>query len=129
MDPKKEELTRITDRTTDCYFPSYSPDGKRIVFVSGHPEEEDLFLMNNDGMGLMRLTYDGGSKRYPAFSPDGKSIVFSAKREGEPDYYFEIYLLSLDNTISKDKLEERLKELEKTISEKDSSGRWKPEND
>jgi TolB protein len=129
LDPGKEELTRLTDRKTDCYFPSFSADGKRIVFVSGHPEEEDLFLMDDDGTSLMRLTYDGGSKRYPTFSPDGKSIVFSAKREGEPDYYFEIYLLRLDQTISPDKLEERLMELEKRISEKDSSIRLKSEND
>jgi Tol biopolymer transport system component len=127
LDPKKEELTRLTDRATDCYFPSFSADGERIVFVSGSSEEEDLFLMKSDGTGLTRLTYDGGSKRYPTFSPDGKSIVFSAKREGEPDYYFEIYLLSLDQTISPDKLEERLKELERRISEKDSSGTGKSE--
>jgi Tol biopolymer transport system component len=118
LDPKKEELTRLTDRKTDCYFPFFSSDGKRIVFVSGYPEEEDLYLMDIDGGNLLRLTYDGGSKRYPAFSPDGKEIVFSAKREGEPDYYFEIYLLNLEQTISPDKLEERLTELEKRISEK-----------
>jgi Tol biopolymer transport system component len=129
LDPEKEELTRLTDRKTDCYFPSFSADGKKIVFVSGHPEEEDLYLMDDEGTNLMRLTYDGGSKRYPTFSPDGKSIVFSAKREGEPDYYYEIYLLNLEQTISKEKLEERLKELEKRISEKDSSGIWKSEKD
>ena len=129
LDPGKEELTRLTDRKTDCYFPSFSADGKKIVFVSDHPEEEDLYLMDDDGTNLMRLTYDGGSKRYPSFSPDGESIVFSAKREGEPNYYFEIYLLHLDQTISKEKLEERLKELEKRISEKDSSLRLKSEND
>ena len=123
LDPGKEELTRLTDRKTDCYFPSFSADGKRIVFVSGRPEEEDLYLMDEEGNNLERLTYDGGSKRYPAFSPDGKSIVFSAKREGEPDYYYEIYLLSLDQTISNDKLVERLKELQKIISDKGSSER------
>jgi Tol biopolymer transport system component len=125
LDPVKGELTRLTDRKTDCYFPSFSADGKRIVFVSGHPEEEDLYLMDNDGSNLVRLTYDGGSKRYPTFSPDGESIVFSAKREGEPDYYFEIYILYLEQTISKEKLEERLTELERRISEKDSSEIWR----
>ncbi len=111
LDPAKEELKRLTDRTVDCYFPSFSPDGKKIVFVSGSPDEEDLYIMNDDGSDVTRLTYDGGSKRYPAFSPDGKSVIFSAKGEGEPDYYFEIYLLNLDQTISKEKLKERLERL------------------
>ena len=111
LDPEKEELTRLTDRTMDCYFPSFSFDGKKIVFVSGSPDEEDIYVMGNDGSNITRLTYDGGSKRYPTFSPDGKSVIFSAKGEGEPDYYFEIYLLNLDQTISKEMLEERLERL------------------
>ena len=119
LDPEGEDLKRLTDGETDCFFPSFSPDGQRIVFVSGYTDEEDLYIMDADGSNRMRLTYDGGSKRYPTFSPDGKSIVFSGKREGEPENYFEIYLLNLVQTISKDKLKERLEELKKVRSEKD----------
>ncbi|KPL00038.1 MAG: hypothetical protein AMJ91_05570 [candidate division Zixibacteria bacterium SM23_73_3] len=103
---------RLTDRRNDCFFPSFSFDGKRIVFVSGYSDEEDLYVIDADGSNQMRLTYDGGTKRYPSFAPDGKSIVFAGKRKGEPDNYFEIYLLHLDQTISREKLKERLKDLE-----------------
>jgi len=105
---------RVTERGKDSFFPSFSADGKRIVFVSGHRyEEEDLYMVNADGCESTRLTHDGGTKRYPCFSPDGNSIVFGGKRKGEPDYYFEIYILHLDQTISREKLEERLAELER----------------
>jgi len=103
---------RLTDRRNDCFFPSFSFDGKRIVFVSGYSDEEDLYVIDADGSNQMRLTYDGGTKRYPSFAPDGKSIIFAGKRKGEPDNYFEIYLLHLDQTISREKLKERLKNLE-----------------
>ncbi|MGB8656783.1 MAG: hypothetical protein WCE90_03250 [Candidatus Zixiibacteriota bacterium] len=115
LDTNGQDSRRLTDRTTDCFFPSFSPDGKGIVFVSGDKEEEDLYVMHANGSDRMRLTYDQGSKRNPTFSPDGRSIIFSAKREGEPDNYFEIYLLNLDQTVSREKLKERLRELEKQV--------------
>lgn len=118
LDPDCKDMHRLTDAKEDCFFPSFSCDGKRIIFVSGYSDEEDLYIMDADGSDLMRLTYDGGRKRYPTFSPDGKSIIFSAKREGEPDNYFEIYLLNLDRSIPREKLKERLKELEKVSAEK-----------
>jgi len=98
----------LTDRRRDCFFPSFSYDGRRIVFVSGSSDEEDLWLVNSDGSNPIRLTRDGGTKRYPSFSPDGNSIIFAGKRKGEPDNYFEIYLLHLDQTISRDRLKQRL---------------------
>ena len=99
-----------------CFFPSFSHDGKRIVFVSGSSEKEDLWLVNSDGSKPIRLTRDGGTKRYPYFSPDGNSISFAGKRKGEPNNYFEIYLLHLDQTISRDRLKQRLEGLIEVVS-------------
>lgn len=110
---------RVTERGEDSFFPSFSCDGKRIVFVSGYrDDEEDLYVVNADGSELTRLTHDGGTKRYPSFSPDGNSIVFAGKRKGEPDYYFEIYLLYLDQTICRERLKQRLAQLEKVSLER-----------
>lgn len=123
FDVQTREWDRLTDGKMDCFFPSFSPDGKRIVFVSGHPEKEDLYLIGVDGSGQTRLTYDGGTKRYPSFSPDGQSIVFAGKRKDEPDNYFEIYLLELDRSISREILTERLSELKAAALEK-AGGRF-----
>ena len=118
LDSDGKNWRQLTDRKNDCFFPSFSSDGKRIIFVSVDSDEQDLNIMDADGSNRMRLTYDGGTKRYPSFSPDGGSIIFAGKRKGEPDNYFEIYLLHLDQTVPREKLKERLKELEKASSAK-----------
>jgi Tol biopolymer transport system component len=123
FDVRTREWDRLTDPEMDCFFPSFSPDGTRIVFVCGRPEREDLYLIGVDGSDQTRLTYDGGTKRYPSFSPDGQSIVFAGKRKDEPDNYFEIYLLELDRSVSREILKERLSELEAAVLEK-AGGRF-----
>jgi PKD repeat protein len=59
--------------TNGGYFPAWSPDGARIAFVSG-----ELYLMNPDGSGVVRLTYGVALSVWdPAWSPDGGRIAFS----------------------------------------------------
>lgn len=116
MDEDGENLTCLTRGQTDNFFPAISPDGKKIVFVSNQYDQDDLFLVNSDGSNRTRLTYDGGEKRYPSFSPDGNSIAFVGKQKDQDDRYFEIYILNLKETISKEKLIERLEEMLKAFS-------------
>jgi len=116
VDEDGENLNCLTKGQTDNFFPAISPDGKKIVFVSNQYDQDDLFSVNPDGSNRTRLTYDGGEKRYPSFSPDGNSIVFAGKQKEQDDRYFEIYLLNLKETISKEKLIERLEEMLKAFS-------------
>jgi TolB protein len=74
--------------------PSWSPDGKEIVFYSERAGNADLFVMKADGTGLVRqLTFtekhDEGS---PAFSPDGRWIAYDTDRDGHGTN-FEIYVM------------------------------------
>ncbi len=64
---KTEELTRfdLLDRVGP---PSWSPDGKRVVFIGydhSNPNvaAEEIYVMNRDGSGLVRLT-DNPGKQY-----------------------------------------------------------------
>ena len=59
----------------------WSPDGRRIAFISDRDGEEEVYLVDQDGSGEPEQLTDGGSAmRYaPEWSPDGKRLAFSDK--------------------------------------------------
>ncbi|MEM9617128.1 MAG: amidohydrolase family protein [Pseudomonadota bacterium] len=58
-------------------FPSWSYDGRRIVYVSWNDEDLGTIRTVSAGGGSGRaVTRDPGHYRRPRFSPDGRTIVF-----------------------------------------------------
>jgi len=53
--------------------PVVSPDGKKIAYVYAR----DIWVMNSDGTGKMKLTNDANFNDEPAWSADGSKIAFS----------------------------------------------------
>ncbi|HXA49199.1 MAG TPA: DPP IV N-terminal domain-containing protein, partial [Candidatus Acidoferrum sp.] len=47
----------------------------------------DLWIANENGSGVLRLTDNQARDVYPRFSPDGSQIAFSSNREGNYDVY------------------------------------------
>src|SRR5450759_2274261 len=47
----------------------------------------DLWIANENGSGVQRLTDNKARDIYPRFSPDGNWIAFSSNREGNYDVY------------------------------------------
>ena len=81
-------------------FPSFSGDGRRIVFRSGRTGNFDIFLMNSDGTGVTNLTNNPANDTFPAFSPRNDEIAFSSNRDGTLDpktnnRTFEIYTMKV----------------------------------
>jgi TolB protein len=65
----------------DAARPSWSPDGKRIVFECMiAPYFMEICVINRDGTGFKRLTNDTVLDGTPAWSPDGSTIAFSTYR-------------------------------------------------
>ncbi|MCG8068741.1 MAG: hypothetical protein AB2747_18240 [Candidatus Thiodiazotropha taylori] len=93
---------RLTDNGATNWAPSWHPDGKRIVFSSNMDDWRDdyktyghnfeLYLINSDGSGLERITYNKIFDSFPMFSPNGKKIVFGSNRNPDKPRATDIFI-------------------------------------
>jgi tricorn protease len=75
----KGDVRRLT-RTSDVREaqPQWSPDGKRIAFVSDRSGQEEIWMCDEHGQNLKRLTQSGTQKNQPVWSPDSQSLLYTA---------------------------------------------------
>jgi Tol biopolymer transport system component len=102
MDADGSNKMRLTNNGATNWAPSWHPDGKRIVFSSNMDDWRDdikkfghnfeLYLIDSDGGGLERLTYNKVFDSFPMFSPDGRKIVFGANRNPQKPRATDIFI-------------------------------------
>ena len=83
-------------------YPSWSPDGHTIAFVSTRGAEggflkAELYALDADGTGLRRLTTSGGRVSTYSWAPDGRSLAYERVRTSES----QIFVVSSDGTGSR----------------------------
>lgn len=112
---KTDELENLTNDFFTDEEPTFSPDGKVVVFVSdrdGKPlgdksvigkgmlehniYNKDLYLFNLETKQLKRLTDSKWAENHPVFSPDGKFLAFTSDKNGISN----IFLLNLEEENS-----------------------------
>lgn len=59
---------RLLPSMGNAYFPSWSPDDRRIAFEGG-PGGFDVWIINADGTGLTNLTNAPSADLSPSWSP------------------------------------------------------------
>lgn len=79
--------TAIGPTSARVRSPSWSPDGRWIVFESDTESFRDLYRIGRDGRGLRRLTRNPEGNFEPAVSPDGGWIAFASSRDGDAEVY------------------------------------------
>jgi len=77
----------LTANDFDDSFPAWSPDGRRIAFVSDRDGNWELYVMNADGSNQTRLTSTPADESYPTWSADGQRIAFAAALGERSDIY------------------------------------------
>jgi Tol biopolymer transport system component len=87
-------LTRLTNYEFDDAMPRWSPDGRRIAFVSWRDGNWEIYVMNADGSDVIRVTDNPASDLGPRWSPDGQRIAFYSDRDGNE----EIYVMGADGS-------------------------------
>src|SRR5262249_39965851 len=68
-------------------FPSWSPDGKKLLFTSTRSGSQEIWVANADGSEPKQLTSASGLVQHPSWSPDGKRTLYNSNREGSQDIY------------------------------------------
>ena len=98
---KTRQNIPLTDNQSLNADPSFSPDGKEIVFVSDRDKNVNIYLMQSDGSNLRRLTDEPSFDNYPVFSPDGTQVAFQSNREDER---VQVYLKNVNDDTPPRKL-------------------------
>jgi Tol biopolymer transport system component len=65
----------------------WSPDGKKIAFISSRSGSWDLYVMNADGTDVQRITDHPAADHDPRWMPDMQSLIFSSERDSRSDLY------------------------------------------
>jgi tetratricopeptide (TPR) repeat protein/pSer/pThr/pTyr-binding forkhead associated (FHA) protein len=70
------QLSEIADDTAPAAY------GSRIAFMSNRDGNWELYIMNDDGSGVRRLTNNAANDGLPTWSPDGRTIAFVSDQGG-----------------------------------------------
>src|SRR5215208_2283009 len=87
--------TKVTNNNRDDDDPSYSPDGKRIVFSGEYRKlifpwtyaAPEIYTIGVNGKNRVRLTHNSTYDYYPDYSPNGRRIAFAGTGERSVSIY------------------------------------------
>jgi Tol biopolymer transport system component len=84
----------LTDGMGNYGLPSWSPDGRRLVYRAVGSHGKGLRIVDLETRVVRVLTTGSGHENFPSWSPKGDRIAFTSDRDGN----YEIYTIRPDGT-------------------------------
>jgi Tol biopolymer transport system component len=82
------DLQQLTHNAARDFHPDFSPNGRKIAFVSDRDFAPGIYKMSSDGTKQKRVSRSSGTVfESPGSSPGGDSIAFTSNRDGGDDIY------------------------------------------
>jgi TolB protein len=88
-----QSLSRLTSQRSIEVSPTFSPDGRRIAFVSDRTGTPQIYVKELASDDVRRITFRGSYNSNPAWSPTGEWIAYTARTTGG----FDLYLVDPDS--------------------------------
>lgn len=97
---------QVTFNDENQYNPIFSPDGQKIAFVVGGPEDpgegnninpSHLYVMDRDGSHRTQLSFGDEVVWHPQWSPDARWIAYSSRKLSEPPDSFGTSVIELSH--------------------------------
>ena len=104
-DKDLKDQTKLTSGSADSGDPVWKPGGTKLAFDSNRADPDlgdanqiyDVFKMNPDGTGLVKLTHSDSYSSDPGWSPDGQKVAFASDRRNG-GVREEIYVMDSDGS-------------------------------
>lgn len=77
----------IVDSAEPIMSPAWSPDGRRLAYVSFEKRKPSIFIQELSTGSRQRVASYDGINGSPAFSPDGRKLAMTLSKDGSPDIY------------------------------------------
>jgi Tol biopolymer transport system component len=71
-------------------YPSFSPDGSKVLFSSGTNKNSDIWMVDTGGRKMKRMA----KGMHPSFSPDGEKILFTSSMDKDS----EVWIMNTDGS-------------------------------
>lgn len=87
--------SKFTVDPADDSWPTWSPDGNRIVWMSDRTKKSGLYMKAANGSGQDELLFESVNSKYPVqWSPDGRFLLY---REFDPQKRSDLWILPIED--------------------------------